>query len=556
MAIFAQLARHPLATAVSAVLVVLFLIRRRPHRLDRAAIKAGLVVPPRAPAPFPFIGNLIAMGIHPGHFIIRGHKKYGDVFSTTVMQHNFVFVTGKSHIMRVTSAPERQLSLNEAYKDLFGFIVGTEIFVPVSKSVFSALTSSRVEAMTPALMHVTQRYLENKFKGDMGKVDMQLLINELVAVLSVSLICGGDFGLEYGPEVADNMNILETDYSVFSALSPFETAVVRRRRAARLRIMALVEAQARKRVEKLRDQPMKPTDDYFDRLVHVMFYGRVDKTIDETSIANEFADNDKPEGEVDPRDIPEEERIYNIVISAFGLIYGAHTNTSVSAMAHLCEILPRPEYMDILRKDFVDHLGNDAITSFKAYLTRVNATPRGQPKEVSPFVQMRTTNRILSESLRVHLDGGMLRKALEDVHLDNGVTIPKGSFVIINAYPILASPRLYGADGETWNPNRLIKPIPPGEFDESSTGGFSGKLDDLQSPLVRSSDLQMSGFGSGRHLCPGRFHAYRMINQMTAQMLVNFDFVVESNFDKWWPVPYGGTARPLGKFIVFWKRRV
>ncbi|KAL2916404.1 hypothetical protein HK105_204160 [Polyrhizophydium stewartii] len=546
--------RAPLVVAAAAAVMAVMIVLRKPsHKLDREVIKKGREVPPRMPAP-PIIGNLIPFGIDSAGFAAKGHAVYGDVFATTVLSHNFVFLNGKPNITRFMTASTRELSFSKAYEVFLGALLGHEEFTDTGKDVFAALTSSRIDAMTPALLDVTRRHIARRMQGSGGGViDAGVFFNELVAVMSVTMVCGADFGLEHGPEFARLLHIFESDLSVFGNFLPFETPSMRRRKAARLAMYDLVIQHARRRIAKLKNTSMSAADDYFDRLVHASYYRRSDREseAENARIASEF-ENDV--AVVDLERLSDEERVTKVASAAFGLIFAAHTNTAASSMAHLGEVLRRPDCVEMLRRDFDEHLGADPIATFEAYLARVNAAPRDKPKEASPFMQMRDSHRILSETMRVYSRGGLWRRAMEDVELENGMVIPKGSFVTVTGHLVATNPALYGADGDRWDPERLTRPAGR-RLAGDEVGQFGGKLDDLQSPLVRAADMQMAAFGAGRHLCPGRFLAYRIITQMTAQLLRGHDLEIEEAFSRWWIVPLGGTSRPVGSFRLRWTPR-
>ncbi|KAL2916405.1 hypothetical protein HK105_204161 [Polyrhizophydium stewartii] len=505
------------------------------------------------PAP-PIIGNIIPFGMNSGTFAAKGHSVYGDVFATTVAGFNFVFVNGQANIGRVLGSPEAVLSFGAAYEVLIRALFGANVFKdPPHKVIYAALTASRIDTMTPALLDLTQQLLARQLKGSSGVFDVEEFANETIAVLSLSMICGKDFGLERGAEFARHLRVLESDLSFHYNVMPFETPGMKRRKAARVALFRMVLEQVHARIEKLRDRALSPTDEYFDRIVHVIYYGRTDGDMDVKALAHEFGDNEIEEEGSGPQ-VAAQDRIHRIAKSAFGLIFAAHTNTVSTMMAHLGEVLRRPDYVEMLRRDFDEHLGADPIATFEAYLARVNAAPRDKPKEASPFMQMLDSHRILSETMRVYGRGGLWRRAMEDVELENGMVIPKGSFVTVTGHLVATNPGLYGADGDRWDPERLARPAGR-RLAGDEVGQFGGKLDDLQSPLVRAADMQMAAFGAGRHLCPGRFLAYRIITQMTAQLLRGHDLEIEEAFSRWWPIPTGGMARPVGHFRVRWARR-
>ncbi|EKM77276.1 hypothetical protein AGABI1DRAFT_77728 [Agaricus bisporus var. burnettii JB137-S8] len=90
----------------------------------------------------------------------------------------------------------------------------------------------------------------------------------------------------------------------------------------------------------------------------------------------------------------------------------------------------------------------------------------------------------------------------------NGYHIPKGTYVIGNAWSILHDPKIY-RDPFLFNPDRFLK---------------NGEID----PSVR--DPTVASFGFGRRICPGRFFADASLFSTVTHVLAVFD--IKPSLDK------------------------
>lgn len=94
----------------------------------------------------------------------------------------------------------------------------------------------------------------------------------------------------------------------------------------------------------------------------------------------------------------------------------------------------------------------------------------------------------------------------------NGLHIPKGTFIFTPNSPIFEDERFY-AD--------------PKRFDGFR---FSRMRDDpdlkASAPLTATSEYSMH-FGTGRHVCPGRFMVSDEVKLVMVHLLLNFDFAIK-----------------------------
>lgn len=114
---------------------------------------------------------------------------------------------------------------------------------------------------------------------------------------------------------------------------------------------------------------------------------------------------------------------------------------------------------------------------------------------------------IVKETFRLHPPGPLLipRKSEYDVQVSGGYVIPKGAQVLINVWAIGRDPAIWGANSESFEPERFVD-----------------KDIDL-----KGQDFELIPFGSGRRICPGLALANQMLHMTLATLIRNFDWKLE-----------------------------
>ncbi|TVU02004.1 hypothetical protein EJB05_52539, partial [Eragrostis curvula] len=123
---------------------------------------------------------------------------------------------------------------------------------------------------------------------------------------------------------------------------------------------------------------------------------------------------------------------------------------------------------------------------------------------------------VIKETLRLHPAAPMLiRECGEEACKVLGYDVPKGARVLVNAWAINRDPRHWGADAETFRPERFE--------DGGGAVDFTGK------------DMELIPFGAGRRMCPGVAFAHATVELALAAMLYHFD----------WELPAGVAPREV-----------
>ncbi|KXJ88150.1 cytochrome P450 [Microdochium bolleyi] len=131
--------------------------------------------------------------------------------------------------------------------------------------------------------------------------------------------------------------------------------------------------------------------------------------------------------------------------------------------------------------------------------------------------QMKLLDSVMRESQRHNptTATSFRRKVLKDVTLSDGTFLPRGSLIGVPQYGVSMDPELY-PDPAVFNPSRFSD-IRSGEA--PNTLGYSNK----EQYQFISVNKEHTGFGYGRHACPGRFFAANEIKLVLARILVDYE---------------------------------
>ena len=77
----------------------------------------------------------------------------------------------------------------------------------------------------------------------------------------------------------------------------------------------------------------------------------------------------------------------------------------------------------------------------------------------------------------------------------------------------------------------------------------------VQSPSVSVNAGLFASWGFGKHACPGRFLAYRMIGNLVLAMLGGWEIELVGEAPSWKGLGSGGMARAQGPVMIRWRKR-
>ncbi len=445
---------------------------------------------PRHRRGLPLIGNALGVMRDPIRFQRRGHVRYGPVFSATIFSQKLAFVDplgAPEFFEEIVRAPIEDLSMIEAYKQLFGRIVGPELFIEVDRALRHGLSLKYIRRHLEATARFVPEALRGLLSEDRGEVDGLMVANDLVFHVVSHYILGPVATARSGPELARLMHLLESDFSVFGMMFPVETPSARRRTQAFARLMEIVDTEVRLRLAESGEH-----DDFLNY-----------------AIQNLLADPTRPSSA--------EMRL--LVLRCLGVMFGAHTNTSMSIAAGLLDLLDHP-------------------LEFAAVNAEVDALEAGVTPDVEALRGLVRLYAAINETLRRRSTGGIWRRAQRDLRVGD-YTLSAGSLIGASMGLVNLDPRRY-PEPMAYRPGRYVQM----------------ELDSYQSPPVNSTPVHFGAFGTGRGLCSGRPLAYTLIGLIMVELLRAYEWRVVARPKRWFNVLTGGLSRPIGKLRLHYRRRV
>ncbi len=330
---------------------------------------------PRVGGRIPLLGAPTALLVDSIEFQRRGHAALGNVFATNLFGLNLVFVGGDEAIARFGAAGD-ELDVVAAYKRLLGRLLGEDVFTQIGSEVLRALSGASVRRQSAGLAELTQRLFRRRI-GDGGEIDLLVLANGVVMHMACRFVCG-DMPAAACDELAELFHLLESDFSIAGMFLPIETPSLKRRKAARERILAIFEDEVRRAAKNGTSDP----DGYMEAVLR-------------QSVAD--------------RSAPTEAEIHAAGLALMGAVFGAHTNTAITFAASLADLLEHPHVLAPIQAEITQVLGD-------------------APLDLAALCKMPLLLRAMNESMRLHGNGGLWRLTMRDVEID-GHIVPKGSLV-------------------------------------------------------------------------------------------------------------------------------
>ncbi|KAJ3022037.1 hypothetical protein HKX48_007192 [Thoreauomyces humboldtii] len=472
----------------------------------------GALIPPMLPDIVPVLGPLAGAGylVDPLKFVLDNHARFGDIFSATVLGKTLTFVQGQDFLQSYGSATEADLSLLEAYKVMLGKLVGHDVFQKIGKEIYAALSTSRVERNMPAVVQMSVAEVEREFAAAVQQenrtIDISEFANVAVVRIAVTVLCSAETANQHGAQLAKDLNLLESDHSPLAIMTNFETALSRRRAAAKARIFQTFKDVALEHLEKLKLGLQTPEEGGFiSYLIHYRFGTEKPSGKPESTTLPEFVMRDMSKEEYD-------ETLHGLVLLLYGMVFGAHTNTVMSTVSVLLDLLQNPKTLAAVRHE-------------ASGLPDVTSTDFSLKDHV-------LLNEACTESWRLRSSGGLWRQVVHDGFRLGEYALHKGTLVTVNQGVVNRNASIYGGG--------------LGDFDVSRVASSNLEVDPLtQSPSTLSSKTQALAFGFGRHVCPGRLLAYRIVGALVVTML-RYDLEVVQAPTKWMRLPTAGIDRAMG----------
>lgn len=334
--------------------------------------------PPRLRGRVPLLGAPAALFVDAIEFQRAGHAALGEVFSTSMFGLPLTFVGGPEAVARLAAAGDDELDLIGAYRKMLGRLIGEDIFIELGQDVLRALSGSAVRRSSGPMAQLATDFVRARI-GDGGEIDMLDLTNALVMHMACRYVCGDVLDPGSCDELAQLFHLLESDFSVAGMLLPIETRSMKRRKAARARILEIFEGEVRRAVAGAQVDP----EGYMAAVLeHALPTDRAAAS-------------------------PEEIRAAALMI--MGAVFGAHTNTAISVAVTLCDLLDHPAVLEAVLAEQAEVLAD-------------------APLDLATLCRSPQLLRAMNESMRLHGNGGLWRLTRRPIEI-GGHTIAAGTLV-------------------------------------------------------------------------------------------------------------------------------
>ncbi|KAI1868379.1 hypothetical protein JX265_007202 [Neoarthrinium moseri] len=174
-----------------------------------------------------------------------------------------------------------------------------------------------------------------------------------------------------------------------------------------------------------------------------------------------------------------------------------------STTDHLCQVLidlsDKPQVVVDLRTEIATVIARD-----------------GWKYEI--FSELKLMDSVMKESQRLKPINRVFNKraVLKDISLSNGITLPQGSFVAISSNS-MRDPNIYHSPDD-FNAYRFIERAKK-KSDVARLCGFS------------SVSIDHTGFGFGKHACPGRTYVTQELKILLSYIILKYDWKLPNNYE-------------------------
>ncbi|XP_012090830.1 cytochrome P450 78A7 [Jatropha curcas] len=181
----------------------------------------------------------------------------------------------------------------------------------------------------------------------------------------------------------------------------------------------------------------------------------------------------------------------DMVAVLWEMIFRGTDTTALLTEWIMAELVLNPQIQATLRNE-VDLVVGDKSTVTDAVISKL------------PYLQA-----VVKETLRMHPPGPLLswaRLSTSDVHLSNGMVVPKNTTTMVNMWAITHDPKIW-EDPMVFKPERFMESLGGADVD------------------VRGGDLRLAPFGAGRRVCPGKNLGLATVNLWVAKLVHHFEWV-------------------------------
>ncbi|PLN81727.1 14-alpha sterol demethylase [Aspergillus taichungensis] len=476
----------------------------------------------------PFLGSTIAYGIDPYAFFFSCRKKYGDIFTFTLLGQKTTVYLGIQGNEFILNGKLKDVNAEEIYRPLTAPVFGSDVvydcpnskFMEQKKFVKYGLTQSALESHVSLIEKEVLDYLNTspKFHGPSGTVDVSAAMAEITIFTAARALQGEEVRSKLTAEFADLYHDLDNGFKPINFMLPWAPLPGNRKRDAahaRMREIYTDIIQERRRAQQAGTQP--PESEQTDMIWNLM--------------RCTYKDGQRP--------VPDKE-IAHMMITL--LMAGQHSSASIGAWIML-RLASEPHVVEELYREQMDNLA-------RADTGRADGLP---PLQYRDLEKLPLHNNVIKETLRLHLSiHSLMRKVM------NPLPVPGTPYIVPTSHVLLASPGATGLcdeffpDAQRWDPhrwdNRTEKQDENGE-DEMVDYGYGRVSKGTSSPYLP--------FGAGRHRCIGEKFAYVNLGVIIATIVRNLKLVSADGSRGVVPATdyssmFSGPVKPA---VVAWERR-
>ncbi|XP_017340690.1 lanosterol 14-alpha demethylase isoform X2 [Ictalurus punctatus] len=156
----------------------------------------GHKYPPYIPSSLPFLGHAIAFGKSPIDFLENAYKKYGPVFSFTMVGKTFTYLVGSEASALMFNSKNEDLNAEDVYSQLttpvFGkgvaYDVPNHVFLEQKKMLKTGLNVARFKQHVQLIEEETRQYFLRW--GDSGEKNLFEALSELIILTASRCLHG------------------------------------------------------------------------------------------------------------------------------------------------------------------------------------------------------------------------------------------------------------------------------------------------------------------------------------------------------------------------------
>ncbi|XP_038044568.1 lanosterol 14-alpha demethylase-like [Patiria miniata] len=188
--------------------------------------KSDIKLPPSIPG-IPFLGKAVEFGENPIKFLEDSYKKYGEIFSFTMIGQTFTYLIGPESSAVLFNSKNEQLNAEEVYGRLttpvFGKGVAYDVpnakFLEQKKILKMGLNIAQFRKHVPLVQDEAKNYLK-RWKEERGQDNLFIAMSELIILTASRCLHGKEIRSQLDEHVAQLYMDLDGGFSHLAWLFP------------------------------------------------------------------------------------------------------------------------------------------------------------------------------------------------------------------------------------------------------------------------------------------------------------------------------------------------